>query len=284
MDKTVLTGEIITRLAGLSCPSCESLHYIKFGKVKGFQRFKCKKCSRTFGHTCNSPLYRIQKKEHLVKFITCLHNKMTVRSAAKQVGVSIRTSFEWRHKLLSSLNRVKHVEGDKTTIFIYTNTFSQKGSKKVSVKIPKKIYTLFRINPLGDIELNRITDGLQKKELHSIITKQSGQIIQYTKQRMLTAVLRKTGRTEDETEDKTQIADAKKQLTGELQKLQRWMKKFRGVASKYLSQYWAWYIAIRNSNAQIKGQERFQNKCLSRRQIKIFNNQKAMYKPQLIAR
>lgn len=282
MIKTILTGEIITRYAGLSCPCCESHQYIKYGKVKGLQRFKCKKCARTFGHTSNSPLYRIQKKEQLIKYITCLHEKETIRSAAKHVGISIKTSFEWRHKLLSSFNGglKNYSEDGKTSLYIHTMAFSHKGSKKVSEKQPRKIYTLFRVTPYGNIELNRITDGLLKKELHDIIAKQNGPIIQYAKQRMLTAVIRKTGKTDQETRDKAQITDAKKLGASELQKLQQWMEKFRGVASKYLSQYWAWYIAKKHCSDFILGKERFQNICLSRRQIKVFNNQKAMYRPK----
>ncbi|WP_297417493.1 transposase [Clostridium sp.] len=57
----VLKKNIYKNLNIRCCPICGSEIYIKYGSYKGIQRYKCKKCNKTFSNTTNS-LWSYSKK------------------------------------------------------------------------------------------------------------------------------------------------------------------------------------------------------------------------------
>jgi IS1 family transposase len=69
----------------------------------------------------------------------CVSEGLTLREAAKETGIAYRTSFIWRHKILSALKDVGCikmegiVEADETFFL-----FSEKGSRKIQNRKPRK--------------------------------------------------------------------------------------------------------------------------------------------------
>ncbi|MBK6934908.1 MAG: IS1 family transposase [Bacteroidales bacterium] len=62
----------------------------------------CRKCGRHFRVT-GTFVYRIQKKEKMLDYIRCMLEGKTLRVCAKEVGISLPTSFSWRHRILAAL-------------------------------------------------------------------------------------------------------------------------------------------------------------------------------------
>ena len=98
-DKPIIT---VTR-----CPACGSVHIIKFGKKNGKQRYTCKDCHKVFMPTTKTIAY---KSKHTVEtwsnYVSSMLAGMTCRDAASVCGISHKTAFYWRHKIMGSLKEV----------------------------------------------------------------------------------------------------------------------------------------------------------------------------------
>lgn len=125
--------------AALNCPYCSSSEYISRGSYKGVKRYQCKSCKRYFNSNSGTALYHIHKKDKWQQYIECMNKGYSLRKSAKVVGISYRTSFNWRHKILSTLPEVEPaklggiVEADDT---YFPN--SEKGNRNLDRKARKR--------------------------------------------------------------------------------------------------------------------------------------------------
>lgn len=123
---------------GLLCPHCKSSALYGHGTFSGRKRYRCKTCKKTFNELSGTSLDRLHLKDKWEAYLACMVQGKSLRATAKEVGIDLRTSFKWRHRILSSLNEVgcSHMEGiieADETFFL----FSEKGDKKLTRK-PRK--------------------------------------------------------------------------------------------------------------------------------------------------
>jgi len=120
------------------CPHCHSSLINRHGKVNNMQRYRCKNCLKTFVATTGTPLARLHYKEQWGHYIKCMLDSKVLRVSAKECGINLKTSFRWRHRFLelpTTLNATRLegiIEADET-LFPY----SEKGSKKL-IRKPRK--------------------------------------------------------------------------------------------------------------------------------------------------
>ena len=89
------------------CPKCESKNIIKNGSQNNVQKFKCKDCHKTFGLLTGTCVHWLHKKDMWLKFIELTFESKSIRTICKEIGINSRqTIFNWRHKLLSSLDQI----------------------------------------------------------------------------------------------------------------------------------------------------------------------------------
>ena len=104
----------------LACPRCQGRCLYRHGEANGLQRFRCRDCGRTFNSLTGTPLARLRHKKKWLAFGECLLDSRTVRDAAARLAVNKSTSMRWRHRFLeatkadrpASLNGI--VEADET--------------------------------------------------------------------------------------------------------------------------------------------------------------------------
>ena len=91
----------------IKCRKCDSSLVAKFGKDKnGKQRYKCKSCGCTFTSTSFSAFAHSHcTQEVWKKYIRLLLLRSSLEKCAKECGISVRTAFIWRHKILSLLHK-----------------------------------------------------------------------------------------------------------------------------------------------------------------------------------
>ncbi|WBA81416.1 IS1595 family transposase [Endozoicomonas sp. GU-1] len=82
------------------CPHCGSEALQRWGKRNKRQRFRCKVCRKTLNAFSKTPLARLRRPEAWPKYLEGMTHSLTLRPAAKQCGVSLNTSFRWRHRFL----------------------------------------------------------------------------------------------------------------------------------------------------------------------------------------
>jgi len=83
------------------CPKCHDTHIVRFGKdKKGHQRYRCKKCGKTFSEITGTLLYYSKKSPcQWYDFIESLFHQDQLKKSAEIAGICEQTSFVWRHKI-----------------------------------------------------------------------------------------------------------------------------------------------------------------------------------------
>lgn len=94
------------------CPHCQSQAVIRYGKKCGKQRFRCKKCGKTFVTTTHT----IMAESHQSKIVweQVLNDTLECKSinqTAKELHLSHPCVFHMRHKILLGLSQLSDSEG-----------------------------------------------------------------------------------------------------------------------------------------------------------------------------
>jgi len=114
------------------CPRCDCTRCHRHGQANDLQRYRCCACGRTFNDLTGTPLARLRHKGKWLEYLAALLDSLPVRKAAGRLGVHRNTTFRWRHRFLEwvKLDRPARlsgiVEADETFLLE-----SQKGSRKL---------------------------------------------------------------------------------------------------------------------------------------------------------
>lgn len=104
IEDTNKTEQLLgTLINSRECRHCKSQSYYKWGKESGIQRYKCRKCKKTYNQLTNTPLAKLRKKE---EWLTNAHEMIkgsTLKDTAEICNTAISTSFRWCHRFLELL-------------------------------------------------------------------------------------------------------------------------------------------------------------------------------------
>ncbi|WP_422462005.1 IS1595 family transposase [Endozoicomonas sp. ALB115] len=85
------------------CPHCDSEELQRWGIRNQRQRYRCKSCWKMFNSFSNTPLARLRHPEKWSQYLEGMTHSLTLRPAAKECGITLRTSFRWRHRFLQAI-------------------------------------------------------------------------------------------------------------------------------------------------------------------------------------
>jgi len=245
----------------VKCPHCQCTDLYRWGKRSDMQRYRCKSCKKTFNSLTGTPLAHLRRKGHWLDYARCMKEGLTVRKAAEVCGIHPNTAFKWRHRFLLNTTEIKP---PKLAGIIEANECyfrkSEKGSRKL--KRParkrgkgskKKTYhteniCVFVSRDRNKNTLDEIFDNLSEKNLTQTISSRFAQDSLFCSNSY--AVYHKYAQ-------RNQFRHARLNLSkGETVKkdivhlknvdtyhhnIREWIiKKFHGVATKYLINYLAW--------------------------------------------
>jgi len=227
------------------CPHCDSASLSRYGFDRGIQRYKCKKCNKTFKVTTNKPQHGLHKKDKISTYIEALREGMSVRKAASYTGISKNTAFAWRHRFLSSLtNKMEKNNGKEIiTADIIKLEYSAKGRKKEPEKNRTPTKTII-LSSKGQISLQKLHPQKQTKQLTKTLNHLEAKGIIASTKKLLTISLSRTQRSVIIKNAKGSLVQSKQKK--QIDSLLSWMERFKGVASKYLQQYWNWFTVLNN--------------------------------------
>lgn len=253
------------------CPHCNSSSLNRFGFDRGIQRYQCKQCKKTFKATVNTPLHGLHKKDKIKRYLHALQKGMSVRKAAAYAGISKNTSFNWRHKLLASLPADFILKTPSQTLVtaVVKQEYSSKGRRKSPEKCQQPTKTLI-LETGGQLMLQKLHNTRTGKHISGILSLYNDKCSVATVPcRLLSAAVAKHPGQFILCQKKHSepfASEIKKKITD----VMLWMKRFKGVASKYLQQYWQWYTLLHNSE-DIKGSDNlFFEFCCAKRSIPMF--------------
>ncbi len=106
-DSSIDLGKAIESSFSLApkCPHCESEELQRWGFRNNRQRYRCKRCKKTLNAFTNTHLARLHHPEKWSQYLEGMTHSLTLRPAAKACGVTLKTSFRWRHRFLRILEQ-----------------------------------------------------------------------------------------------------------------------------------------------------------------------------------
>jgi len=253
------------------CPHCKSQAIVANGRNKGVRRFRCKECGKNFSENSGTSIANL-KKGHLWKtYIKYMFEGNSIAECAKLTGISIQTSFDWRHKVLSSLRSLSPVgfEGISESDDIFFN-YSEKGSKKLTRKPRKrgndgikqgisddKVAVILTCDRKNHKDFQVAKRGrIRKIDIEKALSGKLGKdsVLCTDSHRSYTAFAKSEGirhqkihaRKKQYVKDKIYHVQNANQTA---RALKDWMAGFNGVATKYLQNYLSWFMVLE----QLKG-------------------------------
>lgn len=145
------------------CPHCKNLKVQKRGKQNGVQMYRCNACTKWFSETTGTPLWDIKLKHKWQAYLRCMEQGMSIKKIAKEINISIQTSFDWRHKILSALKELapeqlsQTVEVDELEL-----PLSQKGSRHLTRKPRHRADDFVRNEFYDDISTVQVVTAVQR--------------------------------------------------------------------------------------------------------------------------
>ena len=254
-------GAIEARFAKApKCPGCAATAIKKWGSANGLRRYRCKRCRITFNALTGTPLSQLHKRELWGGHAQALVEGVSLRKVAARLDVDLTTAFRWRHRFLQAPKDAKPkrlegtVEADET-YFLY----SEKGAHGLTRPARKR----------GGKASKR---GLSDEQVPVLIardrnTATTDQILEDRSAKSISAVLEPViAKTAVLVSDGAQTYAAFARQAGVAHvglnlsagertcgiyhiqnvnaygsRLKTWMRRFNGVATKYLDSYLGWH-------------------------------------------
>ncbi len=242
------------------CPHCQSASILKWGSANGLKRYRCKACKVTFNALTGTPLAQLHKRDLWEQHAGALLDGISLRKVAARIDVDLTTAFRWRHRFLQAAKSLKAktlagtVEVDETYFLR-----SKKGSRKLERPARKRGGKATKRGLSGEQVPVLIARDRNKATADQILDGRSGRAIAGMLEPLVSrdAVLVSDGAQAYRAfAGKAHIAHVGLVLSqGErtwgiyhiqnvnayTSRLKGWMRRFNGVATKYLDSYLGWH-------------------------------------------
>jgi transposase-like protein len=122
-----------------TCPHCASYQIVKNGSANGWQRFKCRHCTKTFNALTGTPLAGLHLRGKWIEQAAALREGLSLNQVAERLNIAQSTAFRWRHRFLAVPKTVQApalagiAEADETYFLR-----SRKGARKALGRPPRK--------------------------------------------------------------------------------------------------------------------------------------------------
>lgn len=87
----------------VSCPRCSGRHLHRWGTVQGRQRYRCLGCRRTFTRLSGTPSSGCRNPGTWGPYLLCFARGESLRVASRHCGIALSTAFRRRHRILQWL-------------------------------------------------------------------------------------------------------------------------------------------------------------------------------------
>ena len=243
-----------------TCPYCSSNHYQKWGIRSNLQRYHCNSCNKTFNALSGTPLAHLRHKDKWIDFTTDILESKSIRESAKHCRVSKNTTFRWRHRMLNNAKSLtpEHLHG----IVEFDETYfleSEKGNHYLDRKPRKRGGKATQRGVSSEQTAVLVARDRNGNTLDAILFKSNQTTLAEVmlpvvdKDALLCSDKKRSYLAFAKTNHltlKTITSSTKSYVTEKIyhiqnvnaydSRLKQWIKRFNGVATKYLESYLAW--------------------------------------------
>lgn len=244
------------------CPCCHAPfgRLGTWGRSHGLRRYRCKDCGRTFNALTGTSLAHLRKREQWAGYAQALIEGVSVREAARRCGVDKNTAFLWRHRFLRAAaeHRATHeagiVEADET--FFLESFKGQRrlpraarhrggvaGKRGINAEQIPVLVVRDRNGQTADFKLAKLDADHVTAKLQPLVDRDA--VLCTDSAGVYAAFARATGiahRTIN-VRHGPRVIDRVfhiQNVNAYDSRLKEWMRRFHGVATRYLENYLGW--------------------------------------------
>lgn len=244
------------------CPCCDSSHVIHWGRSRGQQRYRCKACGKTFNQLDGSALAGLHHKHKWAAYADCLSRGLSLRAAARECGINLKTAFRWRHRFLryAMTTRASRLAGivEADEIFVPESFKGRRhlarparhhgGTGHGHVPLVPVLIALDRYGResdavLLDKSLSQIEPTLKPLLAPGSVLCTDGNQSYSSVAEKVPGIIHKRLIAEDKHRVEDEVFHIQT-LNNYVSRWRGWMQKFHGVGTEYLENYLAWFRVV----------------------------------------
>lgn len=256
---------------GAACPHCAGSHIVKNGSSGGMQRYLCRTCRKTFNGLTGTPLARLRMKGKWLGQAEALRDGLSLTQVEERLSIARTTAFRWRHRFLVLPKDLRAelltgvAEADETYFLRsskgYRSGLDRKPRRRggaasrpgVSSEQVPVLVARDRAGGTADFILKSDDSDHIVEKLKPILPKDA---ILCTEGN---SVMMATGRKLAVEHHAVNVAAGIRvdgpwhvqNVNSYHSRLKTWLRRFKGVATRYLDSYLGWFRAIDRSPAVI---------------------------------
>lgn len=255
------------RRTGNRCPHCGGERVVRNGSASGLQRYKCRDCGRTFNALTGTPLARLRQKSKWLAQAEGLRDGLSITQMCQRLSVARSTAFRWRHRFLAAPKTVQAqvlvgiAEADET-FFLHSRKGQRgldrkprrRGGKAAKRGLSKEQVPVLIARDRATATANMILAADGKADLVAALKPllPSDTILCTDGSSVLAAVAKEIG----VTHRPVNVKAGQRVIAGVYHiqnvnafdsRLKNWIRRFQGVATKYLDSYLGWFRMLDRS-------------------------------------
>lgn len=264
-DDAAASVEVVESCMKLSgCPHCGGNGVIRNGSANGLQRYKCRDCCRTFNALTGTPLARLRQKSKWLGQADALRDGATITQAARRLTVARSTAFRWRHRFLALPKTVQAqslmgiAEADET-FFLHSRKGERhldrksrrRGGRAAKRGLSKEQVPVLVARDRSGATANIILAADGKADLVTALKPllPSDTILCTDGSSVLAAAVKEIGvvhRPVNVSAGRRVVAGVYhiQNVNSYDSRLKNWVRRFHGVATKYLDSYLGWFRTL----------------------------------------
>lgn len=256
---------------GTVCPHCAGRHIVKNGNSGGMQRYLCRSCRKTFNALTGTPLARLRMKGKWLGQAEALRDGLSLTRVEERLGIARTTAHRWRHRFLALPKELRAelltgvTEADET-YFLRSSKGHRRGLERkprrrggaaskpgVSSEQVPVLVARDRAGATADFILTADDSEHIVEKLKPILPRDA---IVCTEGN---SVMMATGRKLTVEHHAVNVSAGLRvdgpwhvqNVNSYHSRLKNWMRRFHGVATKYLDSYLGWFRALDRSPAVV---------------------------------
>lgn len=254
--------------SGLFCPRCGHRRVQRWGSFQcrsgRRHRYRCIGCGRTFSDFTGSPLAYLKLPEVWREFCDIALGAATIRRAARMLSIHTSTAFRWRHRLLNRLLATERVAlGGEVSLDLEWLPFSAKGARQLE-RAPRRrvfeglsfettvVWIVVACAENGSSFATRLgTQTPTSSRIHAVldsrVDRRARLVAPRNRQIPFAPIAAALGISLDVGPSHAVWRSSRCGAEPSrlyMVRVRRWLRRFRGVASRYLDGYLVWFRAL----------------------------------------
>ena len=247
-----------------TCPHCQAKRVSRHGHANGLQRYRCLACRKTFSALTGTPLCGLHKRGKWLGQAEALRDGLTLHKVANLLNIHVSTAHRWRHRFLKLPMALQPpaltgiAEADETMFLLsfkgqrsgFERKARKRGGKATKRGLSQEQVPVLVARDRAGVTMDCVLKGMDMMTLSAalkpFLTKDV--VLCTDGSAALAGAARQLGVEHHAVNLSAGIrvdgAWHVQNVNAYHSRLNGWVYKFRGVATRYLENYLGWFRAL----------------------------------------